>query len=254
MKKIIKLTAVIALAATLVACTKKKETPKPDPNPQTETPVAEDVKNISILVKDINIKFVVATSDKVEVEQENIDESKKVTVDTANNTLTINQAEEVSNTTSNNDDKSPKIEISLPSKSYEAISVQTASGEIEGDTLVAQTIKLQSDAGEIEFKKLEGVVEITTAAGEIDVDYIKGSLTATSTAGKIDIDGVELDKDSTITNVAGSVELDITKSTGTYNLVANSLTGKVESKHPINKDVEGIKIEISTTNGDIEID
>ena len=251
--------------------------------------VEQTFDRISISNTDCDLRFQPSQDGTCSVtchENENI--SHAVAVE--NGTLTVTRSDErkwFERWSFNISGSNTEIVVSLPQDEYDALSINSASGNIYlpgGFTF--GDVDIQSMSGDISFlSDATGSVGITSISGEIYVSGINasaagirstsgdiflgdssvtGALETGSTSGEIDLDSVVCGQFSA-RNVSGDVdlvhcdahELQITSTSG--DVSGSLLTGKVFNADTVSGNIElppsdpaGGLCEVSTTSGDIE--
>lgn len=162
--------------------------------------------------------------------------------------------------------KSIELNLSVPSKLYKELRVQTDVGKIEVDQLRANRLELQTDVGKVSVQGFTGgEAELKTDVGLIEVRDSDAEWNIRSSTGKVDVRVSEIKQDMEIQTDTGMVVVVSEESLEAVELSLRSDVGKVQTNVDgldiqersdqevrATKGISGPNIEIQTDVGRIE--
>lgn len=182
----------------------------------------------------------------------------------------------------------PKITITLPRSTYEALTVQNSTGHVDlpGDfsfrkidirsttgqvkcfASATDSLKIQVSTGDIQVKNLSaGELSLQVSTGQVTLaDVTCNRLTSTGNTGDINLNNVLVSKELSITRSTGDVKLtrcdaetlDIKTNTG--DVTGSLLTGKVfftqtgTGRIKVPQSTTGGQCQVSTSTGNIKFE
>ncbi|OYZ22908.1 MAG: hypothetical protein B7Y39_07080 [Bdellovibrio sp. 28-41-41] len=152
--------------------------------------------------------------------------------------------------------KNLEIRLEIPVSFAKDLEIMSVSGDISIENLKLNLADLKTVSGEITLNKLDlPNLNIETVSGDTKVHDSKiKSVKGKSVSGELEIEN----KDSAQTHlnsISGDVKLKLPKTTK-FEFKLNSVSGDIKNTHTADaeKNTSKLSVEISTTNGDIEIE
>lgn len=140
-----------------------------------------------------------------------------------------------------------KLEIYVPEKMYDSISINTSSGKIEIEDLHAKSFDLRASSGKIDIENIiaEKDFNARTSSGRIEVSNSEAaSLNTSASSGSITLKNIQT---STMNIATSSGSIELSDSMGEITAAASS--GRITIN---NKQLNG-NISVATSSGRVEI-
>lgn len=167
------------------------------------------------------------------------------------------------------------LEIHLPQKTYETISLRTSGGDVSGETLDAGKLDVTTASGDIflsgNFQKLEMTstsgdlvcrdvsvdqLVLDTTSGDVDCEGELSAITATSTSGELCFRTSRMITGASISSTSGDVMLALPENDG-FTARLNTAVGDLlcefgsDGGHTYQYKDGGAEIQMDTTSGDV---
>ena len=215
-------------------------------NPVTNTYTFEDtVKNIEVNCSECDIKLSPGEDDSIHVVCKEADRIHH-TVQVKNDTLMVDRDKDKGLSLSFGTIRELVVEIYLPEKEYEELSVSSSSGDIDIDEdFLFDSITLDSSSGDVECEaSASGTLRAETTSGDQEYEGVSaGSVTVHSSSGEISLSTVRCAK-ADIKASSGDVELEDVIVDGKLEIETSS--GEVELRK-----CDAGSIRIETSSGDV---
>ncbi|MDR0978420.1 MAG: DUF4097 domain-containing protein [Lachnospiraceae bacterium] len=213
---------------------------------------AQDIENIDI--ESTRLEIFKSETDEfriIERASKEINEDKKIVIETNNNTLKIkNPMNRIGFNILNMGTVQTKIELYIPEKIYNKVSLKTLSGGISLEELNCNNFDAKLTSGDVEIKDLQAkdaTFDLTSGSIKID-NIVANELMLLATSGQMKVKGkVENILDINITS--GTV--DVETSVLTKEIESTQTSGKIKISIPEN---DGFKLKYNLTSGDIDSD
>lgn len=127
------------------------------------------------------------------------------------------------------------LEVALPDKQYQQLTLRTNTGDIASDlTLQATQCEVRSDTGDILLNGYTGdQLEASSETGDVDLNRIKGGVNIRTSTGSVDqLELLELAKDVDIETSTGDVTVKLLSLPTGASLEMESDTGEVRAQLP----------------------
>lgn len=140
------------------------------------------------------------------------------------------------------------LDVTVPQKVYDSLTVQTATGEVDASNLTVKRMNFHLATGALNIEQIRGNVTGTTSTGAITITNVAGSLNLTANTGKIAVHDAALTHNITAKTNTGEVTIEA--DTPPKNLQFNLSTsiGSVNADVP-NATVNGGRTSVSGTVG-----
>ena len=227
-----------------------------------ENTFTEEVSNLNIATTNNDVKIEEKEVEAIEVRIYDRKDAKPEAY-VENNTLYINNKDEVRIGFSFGINGSSRIVITVPKNTTYNLDVEGTSSDI--DSLInLKDVNINVVSGDINLKdSLDTVIKTTsgdvelgttnklsinTKSGDVDINSVNSKLTIEVISGDININKVNLTKDSTIKTISGDVTI------GTTNRIyvdAHTVSGDI--KVNTNDRKSDYELKINTTSGDIKV-
>lgn len=162
------------------------------------------------------------------------------------------------------------LTVEIPKKQYKDITLNTVSGSVEADGLLAENLYLHTTSGETELSVFADKIEADTISGDLKLincsDSPSASVTCNSTSGSILINGFRPEKFE-LSSISGEIEMYGAAGKGSVNLTSgyarldfdewngsldvSAISGEIEVNLPENS---GINLDFSRISGGVEYD
>jgi lia operon protein LiaG len=140
-----------------------------------------------------------------------------------------------------------KLNVRVPEKWFETLTVQTSSGDVEAEGLTANAINFRASSGELRVKRTEtkAGLSLEASSGEIRVEQLKtpAAIAIQTSSGEIDAREMEA---SSINVRANSGDIDV------RSVVASKVSIRTSSGEIKVRELEG-NLTAEASSGDIEI-
>ena len=227
-----------------------------------ENTFTESISNLNIITTNNDVKIEEKEVEAIEVRIYDRKDAKPEAY-VENNTLYINNKDEVRIGFSFGINGSSRIVITVPKNTTYNLDVEGTSSDI--DSLInLKDVNINVVSGDINLKdSLDTVIKTTsgdvelgttnklsinTKSGDVDINSVNSKLTIEVISGDININKVNLTKDSTIKTISGDVTI------GTTNRIyvdAHTVSGDI--KVNTNDRKSDYELKINTTSGDIKV-
>ncbi len=227
-----------------------------------ENNFTEEISNLNIITTNNDVKIEEKEVEAIEVRIYDRKDAKPEAY-VENNTLYINNKDEVRIGFSFGINGSSRIVITVPKNTTYNLDVEGTSSDI--DSLInLKDVNINVVSGDINLKdSLDTVIKTTsgdvelgttnklsinTKSGDVDINSVNSKLTIEVISGDININKVNLTKDSTIKTISGDVTI------GTTNRIyvdAHTVSGDI--KVNTNDRKSDYELKINTTSGDIKV-
>ncbi|KGX84011.1 DUF4097 family beta strand repeat-containing protein [Pontibacillus marinus] len=157
------------------------------------------------------------------------------------------------------------IEISLPEKQWEEISLSSSSGDIKAVNLEADNLAVKLSSGDVRFDDIvASQIGVKTSSGSFEGDHIKGELTVQTSSGDVELFRQELDHNVSIKSSSGDVSIQASEKPSNLFVQFDSSSGEADIAFPMkfsSMDESHIKgsvgegkyeIKVNTSSGDFE--
>jgi DUF4097 and DUF4098 domain-containing protein YvlB len=154
------------------------------------------------------------------------------------------------------------------------LTVQTASGDVEADRVLAGGVNVKSASGDLTAREVAGGINVQTASGDVRIDVAQGAVSIASVSGDVRIDeaydnvsantvsgdqelGAVMTGRVTSQSVSGDVRIAVRRGSRVF-LDCNTLSGDTSSELDVTADAptgDGplVEIKAKTVSGDIKI-
>ena len=162
-----------------------------------------------------------------------------------------------------------RIEVYVPEKALETLSLQTGSGNISGehdcvtedgsfavsagsgnikwDGTDAKELSFKAGSGNIKIANIKGDIRVQTGSGNISGDFLRGKLSASAGSGNIAL--TEFAGSGTVTAKSGNVNVEAASVTGDMEMQTGSGNIKLEVPQELQ-----FHLEVNTGSGNIKTD
>ncbi|AMC93827.1 hypothetical protein AOC36_07465 [Erysipelothrix larvae] len=232
---------------------------------------ASEIQSIMINAYSLDITFIQGTSDDIVVNHYGGTDFSPVTITHDQGILTVSQPSE-RNIGFSWGSWNQRLEVTLPSKAYDTVSITTVSGNItipaltatntalnttSGDlfinSLVSNAIDVSVTSGDISMNNTEGALKVRSTSGDLDLVNLIGSVNLQLTSGDVEIEGFTMTQDSSIESLSGDVDIVFNRDQTPIRVDASALSGDIENHFGSQTQDNPLNLRIRTTSGDVEL-
>lgn len=146
-----------------------------------------------------------------------------------------------------------KLVIKVPAAALSSLHIETTSGDVNVLNAKLSDLFINSTSGDIKLNNGDVSGQVTSVSGDVEIERLKGELQVKTTSGEIEVSGLEVVNQFDIESTSGDVEVTLISNHPALVISAKTTSGEIESDRPLNASGE-LKLNISTTSGDIEIE
>ncbi|MDF2606002.1 MAG: putative adhesin [Bacillales bacterium] len=126
-----------------------------------------------------------------------------------------------------------KMNVYIPSKIFDELSVQTMVGKIDVKDINVNTLKINSGTGKITVNRVKAVDSvITSSVGEIELLELSGDINSSTSTGSIELRTNELSKITRLKTHVGEIRVQLLKLPSDLKIDANVEIGEIDISIP----------------------
>lgn len=157
------------------------------------------------------------------------------------------------------------LDIYLPEKYTEDISIDTVSGNLEAEEIKLNEFKFNAVSGDLDMEKLiTNNTRIEGTSSNIDISQFVGDINGETVSGDLKIEFDEFSNDIDFDTVSGDIEIKL-PSQPNFELIYKTVSGDIKNDYPVKLDsskktlIEGIvgsgenEINVETVSGDLRL-
>ncbi|UFJ39657.1 DUF4097 domain-containing protein [Brevibacillus humidisoli] len=225
------------------------------PIEQQQVVAGKNIQNIVVNGNTVDLNLMPGDSDQFIIQlhgnvSKHLQDDYELKVDTSNHSLNVstNQKDQMFMIGFHVSDV--RLDITVPQKMYERLTVDTATGDIAVQQLQAKHCVLSSDIGDITVRHLQGSeLSLDTDTGSIDLrDFGSGDVAASTNVGDVSLQGIS--GKVTVDTETGDVDLQMAEVQG--EITVETDTGDVEVD--ISDLPAALQVDLSASVGDTTVD
>lgn len=157
------------------------------------------------------------------------------------------------------------IELSLPEKQWEEVSLSSSSGDIKAVNMKSNNLDVKLSSGDVQLDDVKAnQIDVKTSSGSLEGDHVKGELTVQTSSGDVELFRQELDHNVGISSSSGDVSIQASEKPSNLFVQFDSSSGEADIAFPMKfssmdeSHIKGsvgegkYKIKVKTSSGDFE--